>query len=555
MKYLIMLCIMSVTLWGIESNKEPIVVGKKLISKNTLHSHTITMNLPVLEDIKNFNDKTPILIDLDSNTTITFIPKRFKAGKKKGDFSWVAKSKDSKAKAILSIRNGVMIGTITYKKDTYKLYPENGYFKVTKVDKTKAIPFYNDTITPVRKIMLPPVKRKDDLKINKTIMNQLAEPAHTIEASVADINDSVINVLIYYTQALKDEYGTNTEAMIQNNFDLAKDAYIDSDTEINLQIAAIKLVPAGSLLSTANSEDLNDLLGKLKSDGLIRYERVLYNADAVTVFSKYPDNATACGLGYIPNQSTSSLLDAYSSVHIKPSYLGGYYCSDLSFAHELGHNFGCMHDADHTNYVGMYPYAYGYDVADGNSDVYGNPTYHFGTIMSYDRPAISYFSNPNLMHTDGITPIGDASSADNARAIRENQFKMADNSEQINEDLEVSDNDVLNAYTISGNLNNSADRDAYVVWLDGNTTFDKSYHGLYMNIYNENTHQLITSSYSDITIVLSKDKYRVVVAFSSDETGYSYSSSSTPYSIGITTEYVAPSVNPEMSAIINYLLN
>ncbi len=553
----IMFVVLSIILLN---SADSIVIGKKIIIDGAKSEvPRISMDLKALGDSKNFKNRQAIVIEVEDGKSLTFVPKRFNVGEKDNDFSWVGKSKDGRDKAIFSVRNGVMVGTITSKGTKYKLYPENGYFKVIKVDPDMAIPFQNDTVVETEKIMLPEPKQKKGSEQKNEIDDSESidadEPQETTETgqtSAASATNSIVTMLVYYTQALKDEYGNDTEAMIQADLDLAKDAYIDSDTEIDLQIAMLKQVPADSHLSSADPSDLYDLLDKLSEDGLVRYERQVYHADAVTVFSKY-DESGLCGLGRLPSDTANTLVDAYSAVHIKPAPQGGgTYCSDLTFAHELGHNFGCFHDLDHvSNGTPMYDYAYGYDIEN-----------EFGTIMSYDSPEIDLFSNPDMTYTNPNTgntnTIGDASTADNARAIRENQGKMADNSEQISEALESSDNDTLNNYAISGNLNNSADRDGYIVWLDGSTEFvsdNSSYNGnpFFLNIYNEDTHAWISSFDDDTkTIVFPKGKYRVTVAFSNDSTGSYYNYSTIDYTIDITTEYEASAFSP---AVIMYMLN
>ncbi len=532
---LILLATLSLTAQDLipKNSLKPILVGKKISSKTS----KITMDLDTLKNSNNFKNRQPIAIEIVEGKTLTFIPKRLQTRKEEGGFSWVGKSEDGKAKAILSVRNGVMVGTVTCKDGKYKLYPENTHYKVTKVDPNMAIPFHDDTIVQESEASSDEPQESDD----------------EVQASEASSTDSIVTLLVYYTQALEDKYGVNTQAMIQANLDLAKDAYIDSDTEINLQVVMLKKVPVGTSLSRANPDDLNDLLNNLRLDGLVRYERELYGADAVTVFSRYPDSGY-CGLGQTTYYDLSSLVDAYSSVHIKPSSEYGYYCPDLTFAHELGHNFGCQHDSENADGA-MYDYAYGYDVADGGTDNYGNPTYHFATIMSYDSPGISFFSNPDINDSTSGIAIGDASTADNARTIRENKYKMADNSEQISEALESGDGDTIVDYAVSGYLNSSTDRDGYVMWLEGTTTLDKSNHSFYMNIYNEDTHQHVISSDEDTVRIFTKGRYRVVVAMNNDETGRYKLSDDTVYSIDILTEYIPPVFNPAIPSIINYLLN
>jgi hypothetical protein len=534
----------------IMGNSDGIIVGKRVLSQEVNDgSFEMKVNLSTLKDKINRKNKLPIILELDSNKTLTFVLKRFHQGKKDDDFTWVGKSQDGDEKVIFSVRNGVMFGTITTKEGKYKIYPENGRFKVMKVDTSLSLPFHLDTIMePERK----KIQVLDTLEEDATLQEEQSSTEsdqqsndETVQPSEPSVTDSVVTVLIYYTQALEDKYGANTEAIIQANFDLAKDAYIESNTEINLQIAALKKVPSNSLLSSADSNDLNDLLSKLEEDTLVRYERQIYHADAVTVLS-WPENLYSCGLGSTPSDIESPLLNAFTAVHIKPISEGGYYCPDLSFAHELGHNFGCFHDSDHVSSgTPMFPYAYGYDIEN-----------EFGTIMSYDGPEISYFSNPNKTYTNPDTgntnTIGDADTANNARTIRENQFKMADNSEQISESLESNDNDLIEGYKISGFLNNSYDRDGYIVWLEGNTRFLIGNSSVFVNLYNESTHELVESfNQKDKTFLLGRGKYRIVVSFTNDKTGSYYDKTSTQYTVDVSTEYT----DIIIPAIIQYLLN
>lgn len=532
-------------------NETIVFVELKDTKDSSYKSLDILVNLDNLRNLK--NKKTPILIELEDKKILKFEKKRLIKGKSRLDFTWTGYSQEGKAKVILTVKNGLVYGTIRCESGVYKIYPKGKGYKVRKVDKSKVIPFDIDTVTEVNKLRMPLPKIKEtfvDNQDNSIEVSENSAPSTIYGASIASSTDKNITILAYYTQALEDAYGVNIEAMIQANIDLARDAYIDSDTEVNLQITAIKKVPEGSVLSTANTSDLYDLLDKLQKDGLVRYERQIYSADAITVFSHFPNNGQGCGLGSIPLDTSSSFLNAYSAVYIKPASEGGNYCPDLSFAHELGHNFGCFHDHDHVSSgTPMYSYAYGYDIVN-----------EFGTIMSYDGPGISFFSNPNISYTSDNTgntnSIGDVSTSDNARTIRENALKMADNSEQVSEVLESGDN--INDHNISGQLLGSDDRDGYIMWLEGETHFmvDNSTYSnnpFYLNLYNEDTHEWIsTFNDSTNTIILPRGKYRVVFSYSSDETGAYYSLSSIGYITNITTEYINFGVSP---AIVNYLLN
>ncbi len=97
---------------------------------------------------------------------------------------------------------------------------------------------------------------------------------------------------------------------------------------------------------------------------------------------------------------------------------------NLSFAHELGHNFGALHDP----YVdpGTSPYAYGHGHA--------APAARWRTVMAYNNVCsaagtscarIPYFSNPNLSYGSPAQPLGTASTSDNARVHNQNATTVA----------------------------------------------------------------------------------------------------------------------------------
>jgi hypothetical protein len=70
---------------------------------------------------------------------------------------------------------------------------------------------------------------------------------------------------------------------------------------------------------------------------------------------------------------------------------GGYYCSNYTLAHEIGHILGATHDRLHANVPGKYDYSYGYGING-----------RFGDIMSYDDPEVGLYANPALVQCDGL---------------------------------------------------------------------------------------------------------------------------------------------------------
>jgi hypothetical protein len=89
--------------------------------------------------------------------------------------------------------------------------------------------------------------------------------------------------------------------------------------------------------------------------------------------------------------------------------------SPQTFAHEIGHNFGCHHNIEVEGSRGTPSYAYGYYVTVGGIQQ--------GDAMSYTSGILPFFSNPDLSW-DGY-PLGNASLADNHRNINEQRASVA----------------------------------------------------------------------------------------------------------------------------------
>lgn len=149
------------------------------------------------------------------------------------------------------------------------------------------------------------------------------------------------------------------------------------------------------------------------SDGYldnIQTLRKQYSADAVSLWVSAFE---PCGIGYIMESPAHEFRDRAFSV-IKLECATGYY----SFAHELGHNFGCTHDKNHATGSGIYPYSYGYQ----------NPSYLFRTIMAYncDRSCtrINYWSNPQKKYQN--QPLGITGETDNHQSLNNTMSVAAD---------------------------------------------------------------------------------------------------------------------------------
>jgi hypothetical protein len=233
----------------------------------------------------------------------------------------------------------------------------------------------------------------------------LATTAATAAAATGSTTLYTSDVLFLYDAATKTAIGT-TEA-VDNHFATivtAMNVYLTKSLVDNLQWHFVGTAQAPTYTTTS---DLNDDIDKLVSNStelgqFARTQRTLYGADQVQlVISGTRDSA---GIAHCPG---------YLSVVV-------YGSDSATNAHELAHNFGCRHDRQEeeaTDSDGKYYYAYRFTY--NSQDV--------GTIMSYAKYYVPYFSNPLV--TDYGTALGiDAGqpkAAYNARWLRENAASIA----------------------------------------------------------------------------------------------------------------------------------
>lgn len=93
------------------------------------------------------------------------------------------------------------------------------------------------------------------------------------------------------------------------------------------------------------------------------------------------------------------------------------FASPYTFAHEIGHNFGCQHDREHAQNATLEPYAYGWRWTGNDGQVYRD-------VMAYAPGVrVGYFANPAVLYA-GV-PTGVAEVADTAREINERCAEVA----------------------------------------------------------------------------------------------------------------------------------
>ena len=229
-------------------------------------------------------------------------------------------------------------------------------------------------------------------------------------AIAAADSGATIDVMVVYSKQTAAAAGAAIGVQIQQAIDSANAAYANSGitTRLNLvHAAAVNYDESGDF-----DTDLNRLT--LGSDGYLDEVATLRNTHAADLVSLFIENGQYCGIAWIGPSAS------YGFSVINRGCASG----NLSFAHELGHNFGALHDP----YVdpGTAPYAYGHG--------YAVPAAKWRTVMAYNNVCsaagtsctrIPYFSNPNLTYGSPAQALGTAATSDNARVHNQNAVTVA----------------------------------------------------------------------------------------------------------------------------------
>ena len=239
--------------------------------------------------------------------------------------------------------------------------------------------------------------------------SELKSKGGLADAMVAKADTSAtIDVMIVYSNQTATAAGAGIDAQAQQAVDAANLAYANSGITTRLRLVYVG--PANYDESGDFTADLNRLTSS--ADGYMDNVATLrdtYGADLVSLFV---ENGQYCGLGWIGPSANY----AFTVVN------RGCASSNLSFPHEIGHNFGARHDT----YVdaGTSPYAYGHgwvDVGQRWRDVmaYNNACAAYGVNCT----RIPYFSNPNMTYTGDV--LGSTSTADTVRVHNQNALTVA----------------------------------------------------------------------------------------------------------------------------------
>lgn len=280
-------------------------------------------------------------------------------------------------------------------------------------------------VSPPLKILTPSIQlelsESDVSSSPYRMMN--AERSSDVTYPIYKAGMAKIAVLMYY-----DESMPNATSTIDFITQVANDAFADSGAKIEIEIVGIKAL---NIDDDASHSGLKSAMISAEAPfDEIESDRSLFSADLIFLLrdTASPDGEDPCGIA-----STG----VYKQRHWRGGYTGlvqwdpadGFstYCTDYTFAHEVGHNLGAQHNREDLtdegeNRHGAYSYSHGYKVGGAFRTV-------MGVNVSSPAQRLGLFSSPELNcvgYPCGITK-SQSDSADNVSTLHNTGHLVASN--------------------------------------------------------------------------------------------------------------------------------
>lgn len=349
---------------------------------------------------------------------------------------WVGRleGEDLLSRILITETNGYTFGRIVTDEGIWHIIPEGNGHRIMQMPATAQPRFSaNDMRFP------------DPMALAARAEAGQLDFSEEIAEAVPVGSNGIIDIAVFYSQSMTAHWGLATGGRVQYLMAVLDTALVDSDTGLRARLVHLDSVN----LTTDNADQgvtLENLSGNPNGNAQItqdlsalRAAGVTYGADLVGIIQRALPGQTSCGIAW--TNGTNGTMDAsnlpfgysVSADWMTPDQSS--VCDPATFAHEIGHNMGFVHNVEETGQVGggVRTFAHGHRV-DCN----------FNTIMSYPStnaqiqacPAGSpngiggettafFFSNPELMrcppNETGACgrPFNDPDPADVARAARE----------------------------------------------------------------------------------------------------------------------------------------
>lgn len=294
------------------------------------------------------------------------------------DYTWHGRS-DDLGSAYFTYMNGELAGQVDYMGKLYSVTP-NGKDHVFFFEQDQS---------------QYPEEHADFVEAPPGIKEKLSESI-TMEDGTCKVRILVAITSAGATEAAGIGY-SNLRHFAQAAISNVNQGYLNSNVIHRVELAVVVFTPY------TESDFYTDLVRfKDLSDGYmdeIHSYRDTFSADVCILIR---NAGGSCGIAYL---LTSPAEDHAFGAVAASCALGNY-----TFAHELGHLYGCRHDITSDPGTSPKAYAHGYCSSLG-----------WRTIMSYSRPGcgtrLQYWSNPDMSY--GGVPMGTHAYENNARVLNE----------------------------------------------------------------------------------------------------------------------------------------
>jgi hypothetical protein len=290
-------------------------------------------------------------------------------------FAWVGDVAGADgSQVILAVAGGVLTGTVKLSGRTYS---------VRKIDASYQIAEINTAVVP-----------GDEIETPRGVVGAgqlpLAEAARSTALAASSESGDAFDLLLYYTTAVKSAAGGTgpLNSLIAASIAEVNAAYAASGVSMRVRlVGALELAYADSGSTATDLEALG-------ANPEVRAARDRYGADVVSLLVLR--DPTSSGRGYVTISQGMVFPDfAYNVVvhYANAGYI-------LSLAHELGHTFGCLHEAGNNggdDTLGAFPYSLGYtDAAHGFHDLmsYGSGCRNCIQLNQFSSPVTTFQGVP-----------------------------------------------------------------------------------------------------------------------------------------------------------------
>ena len=253
----------------------------------------------------------------------------------------------------------------------------------------------------------------------------LSQAKAAVAAAAAGTKPPIVDVLFGYTPGMLTQLGSTSAVITRINYLVSLTNQAFADSQVNGSVRLVGTLEVNYPDNTTNDQALNDLSNVSGSTAAgplalapLRAQRRDLGADLVSLLRpfSYTTQGGSCGVGFLNGGGLSpytTALAAYGYSDVSDGQDSGYFCADISTAHELGHNLGLAHDKANSAGPGAFTYAYGWEQT--------LPSGSFATIMAYPaagQQQLPYYADPNITLCNN-NPCGDPVVANQTLALNQ----------------------------------------------------------------------------------------------------------------------------------------